>query len=70
MFFFLKLPEILGGDFEIATITFNVVGQPGNVTNFLMVDAVGGWAENGILPVSKLDVVYDMASIRVVAATN
>ncbi len=57
-------------DFEIATVTFNVVGQPGDSTNFLIVDAFGGWAENGVLPVNKINVSYDTANIHVVAATN
>jgi hypothetical protein len=58
----------IGGDFEIATITFKVVGQPGEATSFLMVDAVGGWAQNGLLPVNKINVIYDTANIRVVTA--
>jgi hypothetical protein len=57
----------IGGDFEIATVTFTVVGQPGDATSFLMVDAVGGWAQNGILPVNKINVIYDTANVSVVA---
>lgn len=60
----------IGDDFEIATVTFNVVGQPGDSTNFLIVDAFGGWAENGVLPVNKINVTYGTAAIRVVEATN
>ena len=55
----------IGGNFEIATITFNVIGQPGDITNFLMVDAVGGWAQNGVLPVTNINTTYNPASVSV-----
>ncbi|MEE9411844.1 MAG: hypothetical protein V3V22_02205 [Methylococcales bacterium] len=56
----------IGGSFDIATISFNVVGQPGDITDFLMVDTVGGWAQNGILPVNKINATYSPASVRVI----
>lgn len=62
----------IGGDFNIGTVIFNVIGIPGSSTAITTItisdaDIGGGWTESNTIPVNTLDVGYNSANVNVVA---